>query len=54
MFGESNKNVYLSSRNLGKAAVVTNSELSTYSILNAGSLVLTEGSVAGIVENLSK
>jgi large subunit ribosomal protein L4 len=54
VFGESNKNVYLSSRNLGKAAVVTNSELSTYAILNAGSLVLTEGSVAGIVENLSK
>ncbi|WP_413511415.1 50S ribosomal protein L4 [Myroides odoratus] len=54
VLGESNKNVYLSSRNLEKAAVVTNSELSTYAILNAGSLVLTEGSVAGIVENLSK
>ncbi|MTG97341.1 MULTISPECIES: 50S ribosomal protein L4 [Myroides] len=54
VFGESNKNVYLSSRNLEKAAVVTTSELSTYGILNAGSLVLTEGSVAGIVENLSK
>ncbi|TDS60217.1 50S ribosomal protein L4 [Myroides indicus] len=54
VFGELNKNVYLSSRNLGKASVVTNSELSTYSILNASSLVLTEGSVAGIVENLSK
>ncbi len=54
VLGESNKNVYLSSRNLEKATVVTNSELSTYAILNAGSLVLTEGSVAGIVENLSK
>ena len=54
VLGESNKNVYLSSRNLEKSAVVTNLELSTYAILNAGGLVLTEGSVAGIVENLSK
>ncbi|MHC5354235.1 50S ribosomal protein L4 [Myroides sp. LJL115] len=54
VLGESNKNVYLSSRNLEKATVVTNSELSTYGILNAGRVVLTEGSVAGIVENLSK
>ncbi|MEC4116081.1 MULTISPECIES: 50S ribosomal protein L4 [Myroides] len=54
VLGESNNNVYLSSRNLEKSAVVTNSELSTYAVLNAGSLVLTEGSVAGIVENLSK
>ncbi|WP_010251705.1 50S ribosomal protein L4 [Myroides injenensis] len=54
VLGESNNNVYLSSRNLEKSSVVNNSELSTYAILNAGSLVLTEGSVAGIVENLSK
>ncbi len=54
VLGESNKNVYLSSRNLEKATVLTNSELSTYGILNAGKVVLTEGSVAGIVENLSK
>ena len=54
VLGESNKNVYLSSRNLEKASVVTNSELSTYAILNTSSLVLTEGSLGGIVENLSK
>ena len=54
VLGESNKNVYLSSRNLEKASVVTNSELSTYAILNTSSLVLTEGSLSGIVENLSK
>lgn len=54
VLGESNKNVYLSSRNLEKSSVVVSSELSTYGILNSGSLVLTEGSVAGIVENLSK
>jgi large subunit ribosomal protein L4 len=54
VFGESNKNVYLSSRNLKRASVVTTSELNTYGILNANSLVLTEGSVEAIVENLSK
>jgi len=44
----------LSSRNLERASVVTSSELNTYGILNAKSLVLTEGSLEGIVENLSK
>jgi len=54
VLGDSNKNVYLSSRNLQATSVVTNSELSTYAILNAQKLVLTEGSIEGIVENLSK
>ncbi|WKW46423.1 50S ribosomal protein L4 [Myroides sp. JBRI-B21084] len=54
VLGESNKNVYLSSRNLKRASVVTSSELNTYGILNTNSLVLTEGSVEVIVENLSK
>lgn len=54
VLGESNKNVYLSSRNLERTSVVTSSELNTYGILNARSLVLTEGSLEGIVENLSK
>ncbi|KGO97122.1 50S ribosomal protein L4 [Flavobacterium enshiense] len=54
VLGESNKNVYLSARNLKASNVVTSSELSTYAILNANSLVLLEGSVEGIVENLSK
>lgn len=54
VLGESNKNVYLSSRNLKASNVVTNSELSTYAILNANNLVLSEGSLEGIVENLSK
>jgi large subunit ribosomal protein L4 len=34
--------------------VVTNSELSTYAILNANNLVLLEGSLEGIEDNLSK
>jgi large subunit ribosomal protein L4 len=54
VLGDSNKNVYLSSRNLKTSSVVTNSELSTYAILNAKSLVLLEGSVDVIEANLSK
>lgn len=54
VLGESNNNVYLSSRNLKGAEVVTNSELSTYKIMNANSLVLFEGSLKGIESNLSK
>lgn len=51
VLGESNKNVYLSSRNLPQARVVTASELSTYDILNANNLLLVESSVKEI-ENL--
>lgn len=54
VLGDSNKNVYLSSRNLKASSVVTSSELSTYAILNAKSLVLLEGAVDGIEANLSK
>jgi large subunit ribosomal protein L4 len=54
VLGDSNKNVYLSSRNLKASSVVTSSELSTYAILNANNLVLLEGSLEGIEENLSK
>lgn len=51
VLAESNKNVYLSSRNLTNTKVVTVSELNTYDILNANNLVLVEGSVKEI-ENL--
>ena len=40
VLGEPNNNVYLSSRNLGYSKVITNSELNTYHITNASSLVL--------------
>ncbi|MCU0434157.1 MAG: 50S ribosomal protein L4 [Bacteroidia bacterium] len=46
-----NKNVYLSSRNLTKAKVVTVSELNTYDILNANNILLVESSV-NTIENL--
>jgi len=54
VLGDSNKNVYLSSRNLKASSVVTSSELSTYAILHANNLVLLEGSLEGIEENLNK
>ncbi len=50
---EPNKNLYLSSRNFQGANVVTVSELSTYGILNANSLILSEGSVEKIQTLLS-
>ena len=54
VLGDSNNSVYLSSRNFKGSEVVKNSELSTYKILNAKSLVLLESSVEGIESNLSK
>lgn len=54
VLGDSNNNVYLSSRNLKASSVITSSELNTYAVLNAASLVLLEGSLAGIEETLSK
>ncbi|KQB44144.1 50S ribosomal protein L4 [Flavobacterium sp. L1I52] len=54
VLGDTNKNVYLSSRNLKASNVVNNSELSTYAILNANNLVLLESSLEVIEENLSK
>lgn len=43
---EPNKNIYLSSKNLVKSDVISLNELNTYSILNAGTLVLLESSVS--------
>ena len=50
---ESNKNIMLSSRNLPKAKVTTVDSLHTYDLLNADSLLISEGSVEKI-ENLLK
>ncbi|WP_435137433.1 50S ribosomal protein L4 [Formosa sp. A9] len=54
VLGASNNNVYLSSRNLKSSEVITNSELSTYKILNANKVVLLESSLEEIETNLSK
>jgi large subunit ribosomal protein L4 len=45
-----NNSIYLSSRNLQDVSVVVASELNTYHILNAKSIVLLEGSVKKIEE----
>lgn len=54
VLGESNNNLYLSSRNLKGAEVITNSELSTYKIMNANNVVFLEGSLEEIEQTLSK
>ncbi|AXG73212.1 50S ribosomal protein L4 [Flavobacterium arcticum] len=54
VLGDTNKNVYLSSRNLKSTSVITHSELNTYAVIHANTLVLTEASLGQIVENLSK
>ncbi len=51
---ESNKNVYLSSRNLERSKVVVASDLNTYDILNAANLVLIESSLKQIETILNK
>jgi len=54
VLAESNNNVYLSSRNLKRTKTVINTGLSTYELLNANKVVLSEGSLEGIEINLSK
>lgn len=53
VINELDKNVYLSSRNLTGAKVVTASELNTYGILNANNILLTESAIATIEKSLS-
>lgn len=54
VLGDTNNNVYLSSRNLKTSEVVTNLELSTYKLINANNIVLLESSLEEIESNLSK
>jgi len=54
VLGESNKNVYLSSRNLDRSKVVVASDLNTYDILHAGNLILAESSLKQIETILTK
>ena len=51
---ESNKNVYLSSRNLPKAKVVTVDDVNTYQVLDADALILCEGALSKLETILSK
>ena len=54
VLAEPNNNVYLSSRNLKNSEALTTSELNTYKIVNANSIVLSESSVADIETILNK
>jgi len=54
VLSDTNKNVYLSARNLKGTNVVTFNELSTYSIMNNKGMLLSEGSVKEIENILSK
>ena len=54
VLGELNKNVYLSSRNLKNSKVVINSELNTYSISNANSLIFSESAITGLESLLNR
>ena len=48
---ESNKNIFLSSRNLKNARVVLASELNTYDVMNANKLMVMESSINEIEKN---
>ena len=50
---EDDKNIYLSSRNLEGADVVTISELNTYKILNANNVIVCEGAMKELENVLS-
>lgn len=54
VLGNTNNNVYLSSRNLKKTTVITGDALSTYGVLNTNKVILSEGALEGIESNLSK
>ena len=49
-----NNNIYLSSRNIQKAKVITASDLNTYDVLNAGKLLLTADSLKTLEEAFAK
>ena len=46
------RNLVLSSRNLQKASVMRAQDLNTYEVLNAGTVILSEGAIEAITENL--
>ncbi|HFS67862.1 MAG TPA: 50S ribosomal protein L4 [Flavobacteriia bacterium] len=50
----SNKNVYLSSRNLKRTKALNSSELNTYTVINAGKLVISESCLGQIESNFTK
>lgn len=53
VLSEANKNVYLSARNLPKAEVLNASELSTYKIMDAKTVIFTVSALANIEQTLN-
>lgn len=53
VLGDYDTNILLSSRNIQKAKVVAAAELNTYDVMNAGTLILSEGAVEKIVASCS-
>ena len=51
VLAESNKNIFLSSRNLKRAKVVLASELNTYDVMNANKLMIMESTINEIEKN---
>lgn len=51
VLGEYDKTLYLSCRNLEKAAIAPATDLNTYQIMNAGAVIFTESAVQKITEN---
>ena len=51
VLAESNKNIFLSSRNLKRAKVVLASELNTYDVMNANKLMMMESTINEIEKN---
>ncbi len=53
VLAHSNKNIFLSSRNLNKSKVVLASELNTYDVMNANKLMVMESSISEIEKNFN-
>ena len=54
LVNESNKNVYLSARNLKRANVMRAQDINTYSVLNASNLIICENSLKEIEKMLGE
>ena len=50
---ESNKNVFLSGRNIQNTKITTAQQMNTYDVLNADNLLLSEGSIEKIEKILN-
>ena len=51
VLGDYDKTLYLSCRNIEKAAIAPATDLNTYQIMNAGAVIITESAVQKIKEN---